>query len=267
VDRLAESFAKAETEQRGNLIIYITAGDPDLGTTADLVPALAEAGVDAVELGIPFSDPLADGPIIQAAAQRALERGCTVRGVLDCVTRIREQCDIPLAFMTCYNPVLRMGPQTFAANAAQVGVDGVLVTDLPPAEAGEWVEALAANGLDSVFLVAPASTPERVELAARLTTGFVYCVSRPGVTGVRDELPEELTDLVARIRKTTEKPVAVGFGVSQADHVRSICEIAHGAIVGSAMVRTIAEADGRAAAIDAAVAFARELAAGKERGV
>lgn len=267
MNRLAESFAKAEGERRGNLIIYITAGDPDLETTAKLVPTLAEAGADTVELGIPFSDPLADGPIIQAAAQRALDRGCTVAGVLDCAAQIRDRCDIPLVFMTCYNPVLQMGPEEFARSASQAGADGVLMTDLPPAEAGEWVEVLGANGLDSVFLVAPASTPARVELAARLTTGFVYCVSRPGVTGVRDELPEELTGLVARIRKTTDKPVAVGFGISKAEHVRSVCEIADGAIVGSAMVRTIAEADGRAAAIDAAAAFARELAVGKEPGV
>lgn len=263
MSRLTESFARAKAEKRGHLVIYITAGDPDLETTAALVPALADAGADAVELGVPFSDPLADGPIIQAAAQRALERGCTVRGVLDCVVEIRRQTDIPLVFMTCYNPVLQMGPEAFAQAASAAGADGVLMTDLPPAEAGEWVELINGSGLQSVFLVAPASTPERVELATRLTTGFVYCVSRPGVTGVRDELPAEVTDLVARIRTTTDKPVAVGFGISRAEHVRQVCEVADGAIVGSAMVRTIAEADGQAAAIDAAVAFAGELAAGK----
>jgi tryptophan synthase alpha chain len=265
VDRLAASFAKAKTEGRGHLIIYVTAGDPDLATTAELVPALAAAGVDAVELGIPFSDPLADGPIIQAAAQRALERGCTVRGVLECVEGIRSQTDLPLAFMTSYNPLLRTGPAEFAQQAAAVGADGVLVTDLPPSEAGEWVDVLEASGLKSIFLVAPSSTPERIALATRLTTGFVYCVSRPGVTGVRDELPTELTGLVARIREQTEKPVAVGFGVSTAEHVRAVCAVADSAIVGSAMVRTIAEAGDREAVLSAAATVARELAAGRAR--
>jgi tryptophan synthase alpha chain len=157
-----------------------------------------------------------------------------------------------------------MGPDAFAHQAAEAGADGVLVTDLPPAEAGEWVGTMKSQGLQSVFLVAPSSTPERVELASRLTTGFVYCVSRPGVTGVRDELPAEVADLVGRIRGTTEKPVAVGFGISRAEHVREVCRTADGAIVGSAMVRTIGEADSRQAAVEAAVAFTRALGVGKE---
>ena len=262
--RLDASFARARAEHRGHLIVYLTAGDPSLEATAELVLAFQEAGVDAVELGIPFSDPLADGPIIQAAAQRALDRGCTVRGVLDCVRRIRQQSAMPLAFMTCYNPVLQMGPERFAEEARAAGGDAVLVTDLPPAEAGEWTEVLAANELGAIFLVAPSSTPERVSLAAKLSTGFVYCVSRPGVTGVRKDLPADLTGLVARIRRITERPVAVGFGVSTAKHVRDVCRVADAAIVGSAMVRTIAEAADTAEALRAATPFARELAAGKE---
>jgi len=263
LSRLSDSFARARAEGRGHLTIFITAGDPSLEATAELVPALAEAGADAVELGIPFSDPLADGPVIQAAGQRALERGCTVAGVLDCVRAIRARCDLPLAFMTCYNPVLQNGPERFAREARVAGVDGVLVTDLPPAEAGPWVETLAQNDLGAIFLVAPSSTPERVELAARLSTGFVYCVSRPGVTGTRDDLPAELFDLVARIREKTDRPVAVGFGIARAEHVREVCRVADGAIVGSAMVRVIAEAPDAAAAVERAAAFARELAAGK----
>lgn len=263
MNRIAGSFVRARAEGRGHLTIYVTAGDPSLETTAALVPALAEAGVDLVELGIPFSDPLADGPVIQAAGQRALERGCTVRSVLACVARIREQTDLPLAFMTCYNPVLQMGPETFASEACAAGADGVLLTDLPPAEAGGWCDLLAANGLGAIFLVAPSSTPERVELASRLSTGFVYCVSRPGVTGIREELPEELTDLVQRIRSHTERPIAVGFGIAKADHVREVCRIADGAIVGSAMVKVIAESPDPRTAIQRAAVFARELAAGK----
>jgi tryptophan synthase alpha chain len=263
LDRLGASFARARAEGRGHLIIYVTAGDPDLDTTAELVPGLAQAGVDAVELGIPFSDPLADGPIIQAAAQRALERGCTVRGVLECVRQIREKTELPLAFMTSYNPILRMGPEEFVARSTEAGIDGMLVTDLPPSEAGDWVGLLEARSMKSIFLVAPSSTPERVALATRLSTGFVYCVSRPGVTGVRDDLPEELTGLVARIREATARPIAVGFGVSNAEHVRKVCAIADSAIVGSAMVRTIAEAQGRDQVLLAAIAFARELGSGR----
>jgi tryptophan synthase alpha chain len=263
MDRLADSFARQKAANRGHLIIYLTAGDPDLETTAELVPALAEAGVDAVELGIPFSDPLADGPIIQAAAQRALERGCTVRGVLDCVCRARERTDIPLAFMTSYNPILRMGPEEFAARSAEAGVDGILTTDLPPSEAGEWVDTLEERGLRSIFLVAPSSPPDRIALAARLSTGFVYCVSRPGVTGVRDDLPPELSALVGRIRGLTDRPIAVGFGVSSAEHVRRVCGVADSAIVGSAMVKAIAGAGDRKRALAAASSLARELAEGK----
>jgi len=265
LSRIAESFARAKAEGRGHLTIYLTAGDPSLETTAALVLELAEAGVDLVELGIPFSDPLADGPVIQAASQRALERGCTVRGVLQCVARIRETCDLPIAFMTCYNPVLQMGPETFAREARAVGADGVLLTDLPPAEAGSWCDLLAANDLGAIFLVAPSSTPERVGLAARLSTGFVYCVSRPGVTGTRDQLPPELADLVQRIRAKTDRPIAVGFGIAKADHVREVCRIADGAIVGSAMVKVIADSPDAGTAVERATAFARELAAGKTR--
>ena len=261
--RIADSFVRARAEGRGHLTIYLTAGDPSLEVTAALVPALAAAGVDLVELGIPFSDPLADGPVIQAASQRALERGCTVRGVLACVAGIREKTDLPIAFMTCYNPLLQMGMASFAQEARRAGADGVLVTDLPPAEAGGWCDLLAANDLGAIFLVAPSSTPERVALATRLSTGFVYCVSRPGVTGTRDELPAELAELVQRTRLETDRPIAVGFGISTAEHVRGVCRIADGAIVGSAMVKAIAGSPEAGAAVERATAFARELAQGK----
>jgi tryptophan synthase alpha chain len=260
VSRLDASFARAAAERRGHLIIYLTAGDPSLEATADLAVALAGAGVDAIELGIPFSDPLADGPVIQAAAQRALERGCTVQGVMDCVRGIRARSDIPLAFMTCYNPILQRGPERFAGDSREAGVDAVLVTDLPPGEAGEWCAQLAAKDLGAIFLVAPSSPPERVKLATKLSTAFVYCVSRPGVTGVREELPADLRELVARIRLTTDHPIAVGFGISRPEHVREVCRFADGAIVGSAMVRLVAEQDDP---VPAAVAFAQELATGK----
>jgi len=265
VGRIDESFARAKAEERGHLIIYITAGHPSLEATERLVPALAEAGVDMVELGIPFSDPLADGPVIQAAGQWALERGCTVKGIMQGVARIRETTDIPIAFMTCWNPILQNQPATFAADAKAAGIDGVLVTDLPPEEAGEWLGLLEANDLRSIFLVAPSSTPERITEAAKASSGFVYCVSRPGVTGARDELPAELADLVRRIRETTDKPIAVGFGIATPDHVREVCRVADGAIVGSAMVKLIAEAGSDDEVVPRAAAFAAELASGKER--
>ncbi len=265
MNRIEKSFADARAEDRGHLIVYITAGHPCLKGTEMLVPALAEAGVDMIELGIPFSDPLADGPIIQSAGQQALARGCTVAGVMESVTRIREQTDIPIAFMTCWNPILQNDPATFAKTAKAAGVDGMLVTDLPPEEAGDWLSIVDANDMQSIFLVAPASTPERIEKAAELSTGFVYCVARAGVTGVRDEVSPELKGLVSRIREKTDKPISVGFGVSKADHVREVCKLADGAIVGSAMVKLIDDGDSPESIVEQAAAFAADLATGKER--
>lgn len=261
--RIEQSFAKAKAEGRGHLIIYITAGHPCLKGTEMLVPALAEAGVDMIELGIPFSDPLADGPVIQAAGQWALDHDCTVAGILESVTRIREQTDIPLAFMTAWNPVLQNDPAGFAQRSKAAGMDGMLVTDLPPEEAGEWLDTLEVNELRSIFLVAPSSTPERIAHAAELSTGFVYCVSRVGVTGARADLPPEVSGLVARIRGTTDKPVAVGFGISSAEHVRAVCDVADSAIVGSAMVKLIDQGESPEHIIESATAFARDLASGK----
>ncbi|MGQ9731627.1 MAG: tryptophan synthase subunit alpha [Candidatus Zipacnadales bacterium] len=263
MNRIERSFKQSKAEKRGHLTIYLTAGHPSLRSTELLVSALAQAGVDMVELGIPFSDPLADGPVIQAAGQWALEHGCTVRGIMDSVKCIRQQTDIPLIFMTCWNPILQNGPQRFAEEAKTAGIDGVLVTDLPPEEASDWVEILVNYDLRSVFLVAPSSTPDRIAKATELTTGFVYCVSRPGVTGARDELPGELAELVNRIRGQSDKPVSVGFGISTAQHVREVCQIADGAIVGSAMVRLIEQTKSSEQGLASAIAFARELAAGK----
>lgn len=239
---IRQTFAEAKQQGRSTLIIYITAGDPSLAATVQLVQTLADAGADIVELGIPYSDPLADGPTIQAASQRALAAGCTVQGVLDSVSEIKNVTLVPLVIMTCFNPILQFGVETFAKSCQQVGVDGVLVSDLPPVESDEWVSAAAAHDLATVFLVAPTTPQERIRQATDRTTGFVYAISRPGVTGARDELPADLRQSVQRIREVTDLPVAVGFGISTPDQVAAVSQIADGAVVGSAIVDLIAEA-------------------------
>lgn len=215
---------------------FLTAGDPSVEDTPKFIVALAEAGADVIELGIPYSDPLADGPSIQASSQRALERGVTPPRVLDMVREARHHTDVPIVVMTSYNLVLRYDLEKFARVAADVGVDGAILTDLPPEEAAPWKREADAHGLATIFLVAPTSTPERIRLIAQSTTGFVYCVSRTGVTGARQELPPELKDTLAQIRQNTDKPLCVGFGISTPAHVAQVVGIADGAVIGSALV-------------------------------
>ena len=234
--RLFQTFARLHADKEGALVAFITAGDPVVDGTPALVAALAEAGADIVELGIPYSDPLADGPSIQASSQRALDAGVTPDTVLHMVRDIRTRTQVPLVLMTSYNLALRYGLERFASVFSEAGADGVILTDLPPEEAGPWKVAADAHGLGTIFLVAPTSTPERIALIAQNTTGFVYCVSRTGVTGARAALPPELQALLARIRAATDKPVCVGFGVSQPDHVRQVVANADGAVIGSALV-------------------------------
>jgi tryptophan synthase alpha chain len=209
-------------------------------TTADLVKTIVEAGADIVELGVPFSDPLADGPSIQASSFRALQAGATVPKVLDCVREIRRECDAPLVLMTYYNPIQKYGLARFATDAARAGADGVITTDLPPEESGEWKPAADAAGLATIQLVAPTSTKERIKQAANMASGFIYCVSRTGVTGARDDIPTELRELVRTIKSISDLPVVVGFGISRAEHVRKVNEFADGAVVGSALVNVVA---------------------------
>lgn len=259
--RLDERWAKLREKGEKALICYVVAGDPTLERTVDIVRALDEAGVDGVELGIPFSDPLADGPSVQAAAQRALAAGSTVSRSLEVVKRIREVSQIPLVAMTYFNPALRYGVEKFARDAAVAGLDGVIQTDLTPEEADEWVSAARQNGLNTVFLVAPTSTDTRIEVVCKLTSGFVYAVSRTGVTGARTDIPQELPALVARVKARTGTPVCVGFGVSQPEHVRRICEFADGAVVGSALVDVIGRAGDSQSLTDDVRAFAGSLKA------
>jgi tryptophan synthase alpha chain len=245
MSRLADRFQTLRARNERALGCYVVAGDPSLERTVEIVQVLDEAGVDAIELGIPFSDPLADGPSIQAAAQRALAAGATVPRALEVVRRIREHSEIPIVLMTYFNPTLRYGVERFAADAASAGADGAIQTDLTPEEADGWIRAARQNGLDTVFLLAPTSTDERIQIVAELSTGFIYAVSRTGVTGAREDVPTELPALVQSIKARTETPVCVGFGISRPEHVQKIGAFADGVVVGSALVDVIGrEGDG-----------------------
>jgi len=258
MSRITERFAQLRAAGRTGLVVYVMAGDPDLETTRRLVLALEGAGADVIELGVPFTDPLADGPSIQAANERALAAGVTLAAILDLVRDLRRETQIPILLMTYYNPIFRAGQAEVARAAREAGVDGMLITDLPPEEAAEWKRDAAAAGLDTVFLLAPTSTDERIRIAAAIASGFVYCVSRTGVTGVQAELPPDLHDLIDRIRAQTDQPIAVGFGVSTPEHVRRLGEWCDAAVVGSAVVNRIAE-HGRDS-VPAVAEFVRSLA-------
>ena len=248
--RISRKFrALADAGELG-LIAYITAGDPSLDASAKIVLAAAEAGADIIELGVPFSDPVADGPVIQRASERALRNGATLAGVLELVRNLRAHTDVPLVLFSYFNPILQMGLRKFAESAASAGADGILATDLTPEEADEYRTVMQAHGLDTIFLAAPTSTDQRLERIANASTGFLYLVSRTGVTGAREALPEGLPQLVRRIRNLTTLPIAVGFGISLPSHVSVLGGIADAAVVGSALM---AEVEG-AASVDAAVA-------------
>jgi len=244
VTRIRRAFAAARAAGRPALVVFVEAGDPDLATTARLLPALAAAGADVLELGIPFSDPIADGPVIQRASERGLASGTTLASALDLLTRLRrEGFAAPVVLFSYANPIFAMGEEAFAARAAAAGADGVLVTDLPPEEGKGFSALLKRAGLDPVFLVAPTSSDERLRRAAALSRGFVYLVSRAGVTGTREALPEDLAPLVARVkRQVTRLPVAVGFGLSTPEHVAAVGKLADGAVVGSAVVSRMEQA-------------------------
>ncbi len=226
--------------------------------------AVAAGGADVIELGVPFSDPMADGRVIELAGIRALHAGIHLPELFTMVAAFRAEYDTPLLFMTYWNPILQYGPARVAAEAKDAGVDGFLISDLPPEEAGEWLAAARPAGLDTIFLLAPTSPESRIRLVAREGSGFVYCISRLGVTGARAELPADLDTLIAHIKALTASPVAVGFGISTPEQVAEVCAIADGAIVGSALVKTIADhADGDLAG--AVTAFVRALKAATRR--
>ena len=240
--RLAAAFERIRAEKRTGLITYVTAGDPDLSRSADILRGLDRAGADVLEVGIPFSEPLADGPVIQRATERALAAGTTASGVLDLVKGVRQSVKAPIVLFTYANPVLRMGIDTFGDRARDAGVDGVLVLDLPIEEAGGFRDAMAARDIDMIFLLSPTTTDVRLKEAARLGRGFLYGISRLGVTGTRDTVADGAGALAGRMRAATSLPIALGFGISSPEHVRQIGTFADAAVVGSGLVGVIAEA-------------------------
>lgn len=239
MSRIEDTFGRLRAVGRRAFIPFVVAGDPDLASTEQAARALVRAGADLLELGVPFSDPIADGPINQRAAHRALLQGISVSNVLDLVRRLGPELNIPVVILSYFNPLLRYGLDRFCADAVTSGVDGVVVPDLPPEEADELIEAARRSGLDTIFLLSPTSTDERIRLAADGSTGFIYCVSLTGVTGVREQLSEDLDGLVGRIKRLTATPVCVGFGVSTPEQAREVARLADGVIVGSALVAVL----------------------------
>ena len=242
---IGEAFARAKSQKRAAFIPYITAGDPDLETSAVLLRVLADSGADIIELGVPFSDPIADGIVNQRAATRALASGTTLSGLLQLVSRSRDQIGIPIVLFTYFNPLHARGLRLFAEQASASGVDGVLCVDLPPIEAAtDYLPALRDAGIDTVFLLAPTSDRVRVREVAEASTGFVYYVSRTGVTGMRSELPPKLLEEAKRLRRRVALPLAVGFGISTPEQARAVGKVADGVVVGSALVRIIEDGVG-----------------------
>jgi tryptophan synthase alpha chain len=239
--RIEQAFARLRGEHRGGMVTYVTAGDPDAATSARILIGLARAGADVLEVGVPFSDPLADGPVIQRATERALASGMTLRGALDVVRTVRRSVDTPIVLFTYANPVVRMDAAVFAREAKDAGVDGVLILDYPVEEAEPLRAPLLDAGLDPIFLISPTTSDARIRRAGELGRGFLYLISRLGVTGVRDSLAADVRALVARVRAQSKLPVALGFGISSPGHVAQACASADAAVVGSALVQVIAE--------------------------
>ncbi len=238
---------------------FITAGDPDLKTTGGLLIELARVGADVIELGVPFSDPVADGPVIQRASERALRHGFCIAEILGTVAEARKKTGVPIVLFSYFNPLLQFGLSKLAGEARRAGVDGVLVTDLAPEEAGEFAAILRAHELDMIFLVAPTSTDARLKMVAERASGFIYAVSRAGVTGAREQMSAEAEKLVKRVRKFSDLPVAVGFGISKPEHVADVWRYADAAVVGSAIVAEIEELYGAPDTVPKVGKFVKKL--------
>lgn len=256
---LRAAFRKGRRRLSPALVAYVAAGDPNLKFTQALVLRLAEAGADVIELGVPFSDPIADGPVIQRASERALQAGTTLDDVLRLAGRIRKKSPVPLVLFSYYNPVLQMGVERFAERATAAGINGVLITDLTPEEADGFVRAMRRHRLDTVFLAAPTSTPARLRAIARLSRGFVYLISRRGVTGARTDVTAEAKRLVKRLRRIARLPVAVGFGIARPEQVAALDGVADGVVVGSALVECCERAGHDEKGLEAAARLVGEL--------
>lgn len=259
MSRIAETFGRLRCEGRPGLVTYTTAGDPDLARSELVLEALDRAGADILEVGVPFSEPLADGPVIQRATERALAAGCTLRATLALVARLRASVRAPIVLFSYANPLVRMGVEQFARSAADAGVDGVLALDLPIEEADVFREALDTVGLDTIFLLSPTTTEARIRRAAELGRGFLYGISRLGVTGARETVSADASALVRRIRAHTDLPVALGFGISRPEHVAEVGRYADAAVVGSALVSLVAEHGASPALVTLVESYVRDL--------
>ena len=262
MSRIREKFRELKCSGRGGFIPFITVGDPDVATTERLIIELAEAGANIIELGLPFSDPIADGEVIQRASERALRNGVTVHDALRCASSVRQRIDVPIILFSYFNPLLQFGQERLATAASQAGIDGVLVTDLIPEEAESWIQNLLRHRVDPIFLAAPTTSDKRLAQITQHARGFIYAVSRVGVTGERDEMTRDAETLVQRIRSVSDLPVGVGFGISTAEQVRAVWRFADAAVVGSAIVRKIENLGDSPELVNRVGEFARSLVAG-----
>ncbi|MDQ3710954.1 MAG: tryptophan synthase subunit alpha [Acidobacteriota bacterium] len=259
-NRIRNEFAKLKVENRGGFIPFIVAGDPDLETTKDLILLIAENGANVIELGVPFSDPVADGVTIQASAERALRNPINVEDILRVVAKVRlAGCETPIILFSYYNPILQFGLRKFAAEAKNIGVDGILITDLVPEEAEEFRSLLIEKDLALIMLAAPTSSDERLQKICEKASGFVYAVSRAGVTGARIDSSDDAESLVKRLRKFTDLPIAVGFGISSAQQIKEVWQYAEAAVIGSAIVSEIARSNDSAETVENVRHFVKEL--------
>jgi len=259
MSRIDDTFARLKRSGRGGLIPFITAGDPDLKTTELLLIELAKAGADIIELGVPFSDPVADGTVIQRASERALEKGVSLSDIFLCISQAKKRIDVPIVLFSYLNPLLRFGKDRLADQAIRAGVDAVLITDLTLEEAAPWVATFRARGMDLVFLIAPTTSDKRLALIAQQASGFIYVVSRTGVTGERHEMPRDAESLVKRVRAVSDLPIAVGFGISTAQQIQRVWRFADAAVIGSAIVRKIEELKGAPDLVPRLGEFARSF--------
>lgn len=265
MNRIERKFKQLKEHNEKALVCFITAGDPDLKTTGKLVLALEQCGTDIIELGVPFSDPLADGPTIQAASQRALKNGVNLKQILKLVAQIRKTSSVPLALMTYYNLVLRYGEKKLMEDCGKSGVDGIIIPDLPPEESPALIKAARQNAVATIFFASPTSTPERIKLADRLSRGFIYYVSLTGVTGARRGLPKDIRVNLQRIKRICDKPVCVGFGISTPEQVKAISQLSDGVIIGSAIVKKIEHNLGNKKLLEKVRSFVKKLATALNR--
>jgi len=259
MSRIEARFGELRKKGKTGLVTYVTAGDPDLARSAGIIKRLDQAGADVLEIGVPFSDPLADGPVIQRATERALAAGTTLTNVLGMLKTLRASIAAPIVIFSYANPILRMGLDSFVTEARAAGVDGVLTLDMPPEEGETFRAAFARAGIDTIFLLSPTTTVERIRRASELGSGFLYGISRLGVTGVRDTVDESARELAQRVKSETKLPLALGFGISRPEHVRSIGQWADAAVVGSALVKVIAEHGQSAGLLDEVERYVRWL--------